>query len=47
MELGPRTLKKVSESDQVIPLFSLSDLHPRLLTGLHSYWNSCGKSKEK
>lgn len=31
----------------MVLLFSPSDLHPKLLTGLHFHWNSRGKSKEK
>lgn len=47
MELGSRTIKKVSESDLVVLLFSLSDLDQKLLTGLHFHWKSCGKIKRK
>lgn len=45
MELGCRTLEKVSESDPVVLSFSLSVLHPKLLTGLHFHWNSRRRSK--
>lgn len=46
MELGSKTIKRVSESELVVLLFSFPDLHPKLLTGLHIHWNSYGKTKK-
>lgn len=46
LELGSKTIKKVSESELVVLLFSFPDLHPKLLTGLHIRWNSYGKTKK-
>lgn len=39
--------KRISDSEPMLHLFSLSDLHPKLLTELHFHRNSCGKHKKK
>lgn len=39
--------KRVSDSEPMLHLFSLSDLHPKLLNELHFHKNSCGKHKKK
>lgn len=39
--------KGVSDSEPMLHLFSLSDLHPKHLTELHFHRNSHGKQKEE